>query len=308
MADVAAEHPDSDGLNLKQVAARLGVHYMTAYRYVRTGRLHATKVGTAWVVSTEALAAFLADEAGPEVADSPVPVDWTARLRSGLLDGDEPTAWRVIEQALASGRSPADCYLDLIVGALATIGADLPDPSRHPAGATPDAAAAVAGGYVATAVATRLVARLGARFRRPGRSRGTVVFGAPRGEQHGLPIAIVADLVRLEGFTCLELGVDVPPQAFVGAATNAERLVAVGIGVSSAEHLAAVRATVEAVNLALPAVPVLLGGQGVLNPDIAQLAGATHWAADGRAAIAAVQAIAVERHTSPEGRTTPTTA
>ena len=35
---------------------------------------------------------------------------------------------------------------------------------------------------------------------------GTVVFGAPTGELHSLPISIAADLVRLAGFDVLELG------------------------------------------------------------------------------------------------------
>ncbi|MDA8269090.1 MAG: helix-turn-helix domain-containing protein [Actinomycetota bacterium] len=35
----------SDVIGLQQAADRLGVHYMTVYRYVRTGRLPATKVG-----------------------------------------------------------------------------------------------------------------------------------------------------------------------------------------------------------------------------------------------------------------------
>ena len=34
-------------LGLRECAERLGVHYMTAYRYVRTGMLPATKVGAA---------------------------------------------------------------------------------------------------------------------------------------------------------------------------------------------------------------------------------------------------------------------
>ena len=46
-------------LNLKQVAAELGVHYMTAYRYVRTGRLVARRVGTGWIVATEDLQEFI---------------------------------------------------------------------------------------------------------------------------------------------------------------------------------------------------------------------------------------------------------
>src|SRR6202012_223899 len=91
--------------------------------------------------------------------------------------------------------------------------------------------------YLATAAATRLVARLGALFRRPGRSRGTVVFGAPLGEHHVLPIAVVADLVRLNGFSCLELGADVPPAVFAGTARDAYRLIAVGIGVTMTTSL-----------------------------------------------------------------------
>lgn len=262
---------------------------MTAYRYVRTGRLVADKVGTAWVVTVEALDQFVAEAAteavDPDASSRPA-ADWRGRLMRALVEGDEPSAWRIIEQALAAGRTPVDCYLDLLAGALAEIGTTPVDPR------VVDSGSEVAEGYVATATASRLVARLGARFRRSGRSRGTVVFGAPLGELHSLPIAIVADLVRLEGFTCLELGANVPPQAFAGAAANADRLVAVGIGVTTAANLDAVRATVEAVNRAVPDAAVLLGGQGVLNPDIAQLTGATDWAADGLEAVAAVNEIA----------------
>ena len=46
------------------------------------------------------------------------------------------------------------------------------------------------------------------------------MFGAPLGEHHTLAIAVVADLVRLEGFSCLELGADVPPGAFASAAAG----------------------------------------------------------------------------------------
>ena len=118
-------------------------------------------------------------------------------------------AWRVLEQALAAGHSPTQCYLDLVVGAIDDISGRSDVPRQ------PDA-----GQYLATATAARLVARLGARFRRPARSRGTVVFGAPIGEHHVLPISVVADLVRLNGFSCLELGADVPPAAFARGGTE----------------------------------------------------------------------------------------
>jgi excisionase family DNA binding protein len=289
-------------MNLKQAAASLGVHYMTAYRYVRTGRLRARRAGTEWVVQPEDLSAFSAErvpsgyaERGPsgsterglsgshpgEVRPG---VDWRGRLRRALVTGDEAAAWRVLEQALAAGQRPADCYLRLLVGAID----DITERSTVPVGP-------VAEEYLATATAARLAARLGARFRRPGRSRGTVVFGAVLGEYHTLAISVVADLVRLEGFTCLELGANVPPEAFAGAASGASRLVAVGVGVKTAEHLDAVRQTVAAVHAVDPAIPVVLGGQAAAELATAELTGADAWAADGLRAVEVISELAKSR-------------
>ncbi len=272
--------------NLKQVAAELGVHYMTAYRYVRTGRMHADKVGTGWVVQAEDLQRFLDEAEGPIVEADDGRTAWHLRLADALVTGDEPAAWRVVEQALASGRTPTQCYLEVLGGALAEIGDPTPDDDTSQE-------------FLATATATRLVARLGGRFRRPGRSRGTVVFGAPVGELHSLPIAIVADLVRMEGFTCLELGANVPAQAFVHAAQHAPGLVAVGIGVTTVANIDAVRATIEAVRNLSPDVPILLGGQAVLSPEIAALNGATHWAANGAEAVGVIADLAGTRRSGP---------
>jgi excisionase family DNA binding protein len=310
------EPPTQGLLNLKQVAARLGVHYMTAYRYVRTGRLPARRVGTGWVVEVADVTAFSADAAaaragsarpaesgsaaeggrsgssgrsrsGAAGGDRPHGADrladWRGRLRATLAAGDETAAWRVIEQALAAGHSPASCYLDLLVGAINDISGRSVRP-EYP----------VAQEYLAVATAGRLVARLGARFRRPGRSRGTVVFGAPLGEHHTLAIAVVADLVRLEGFNCLELGANVPPEAFAGAAADAYRLIAVGIGVTTPNDLDAVRQTVQAVRGVRDNIPIVLGGQAA-DPATGSWVGADAWATDGRQAVEIISELAHQR-------------
>ncbi len=155
-------------LNLKQVAASLGVHYMTAYRYVRTGRLAARRVGTGWVVDRDDLSAFAARPPVPgstvgDLAESTQAdrgAAWRARLQRTLGSGDETAAWRVLEQALAAGYPPAECYLDLLVRAIDEISGRSSPPD-----------APIAQEYLAVATAARLVARLGARFRRPGRPR-----------------------------------------------------------------------------------------------------------------------------------------
>jgi excisionase family DNA binding protein len=50
-----SEHPAAGLLGLREAADRLGVHYMTAYRYVRTGRLPATRIGAQWWVDPDAV-------------------------------------------------------------------------------------------------------------------------------------------------------------------------------------------------------------------------------------------------------------
>lgn len=284
MADRSSVDADA-ALNLKQVAAQLGVHYMTAYRYVRQGRLDAHRVGTEWRVAPEAIEQFrVPRRTTPDAPEGP----WTRRLTDVLLEGDEPGAWAVVDAALAAGRDPAYCYLDMIGGAIAAID------ERFVAGEL-----TAADLPLATAVASRVVARLGARFRRPGRSRGSVVVGAPLGEQHSLPIAIVADLVRIEGFSVLELGADVAPEAFAAAARRAPRLVAIGLGITSIDNLDAARASITAVRAVTPEVPVVVGGQAVLNPEVADLLDADGWAPDGRAAVRTITDLAARRYRSP---------
>jgi methanogenic corrinoid protein MtbC1 len=286
---VVATGPSGE-LNLKQAAASLGVHYMTAYRYVRTGRLPARRAATGWVVDGDDLAAFSAggrrdsaDAADPDLVDRDREAAWRARLRRTLVAGDETAAWRVLEQALVAGHSPAGCYLDLLVGAIDDISGRSGRPN-----------APIAEEYLAMATAARLVARLGGRFRRSGRSRGTVVFGAPLGQHHTLAISVVADLARLEGFNCLELGADVPPEAFAGAAAGAYRLIGVGIGVTTASSLDAVRDTVRAVHCVDAAIPVVVGGQAA-NLATATFTGADAWAADGRRAVEIIGDLAKSR-------------
>ncbi len=268
----------STSLNLKQVASRLGVHYMTAYRYVRQGKLAAWRDGTNWRVETTDLAEFERRHAARSAGvDDQEPVDWTARTAAALLAHDEVTAWGLIERALAAGHDPAFCFIDMIGAALVEIDGRHADdrigPSTWPA---------------VTVVAERLVARLGARFRRPGRNRGCVVIGGPTGERHQIPISILADLIRLEGFRVIELGVDAAPEAFADAAERAEHLHAVAVGVTTVDQLDATQATIAAVRLVTPTVPIVIGGQGIRNADLANILDADEWAPDGRTAAAVI--------------------
>ena len=194
---------------------------MTAYRYVRTGRLPARREGVQWMVDPAELAKMRSPERTTR-GHGTVRSEGPAKLAARMVAGDEPGAWGVVEAALASGVEAADVYLDLLVPALEVVGEGWAVGELT-----------VADEHRATAIALRLVGRLGPRFARRGRKRGTVVVGAPAGEQHGLPSAILADLLRGVGFEVLDMGANTPAASFAETAKEANRLVAIAIAITT---------------------------------------------------------------------------
>jgi excisionase family DNA binding protein len=279
----------SRSLTLQQAADTLGVHYMTAYRYVRTGRLPAVKVGVEWRVDEGDLAKI---RSGPQTdrsqngrpqASGPKhrPRRWAVeQLMARLVVGDEPGVWAVIESSLASGAEPGEIHLNLLAPALALIG------DRWATGEV-----TVAEEHQASVVAQRVIGRLGPMFARRGRRRGTVVIGTPAGELHSLPGAMVADELRAARFDVIDLGSNMPAQPFGEAAGLAIRLVAVLIGATIAQD-EAISEVVAAARAVVPGVPVLVGGAAVSDKASALALGADGWSGlDARQAVDAVERI-----------------
>jgi len=253
---------EPDLLTLYEAADRLGVHYMTAYRYVRTGRLPAVKVGAEWRVRPSDLSSLVRD---PLATPHRRRGDYYRRLEDRLVAGDEAGAWAVTQNALAAGVEPEELYLDVLAPALVDIG------NRWAEGDV-----TVAEEHRASVVAGRLVGRLGPLFARRGRKRGTLVIGAPADDQHGLPAALIADLLRGRGFTVLDLGANTPVSSFVDTAVEAERLVAVGLSATTAGNDEVIAATIAALKQAVTA-PIVLGGHAVPDEETAEALGADHW-------------------------------
>lgn len=269
-------------LTLQDAASVLGVHYMTAYRYVRLGLLPATKVGGTWRVAQADLDAYRSGDSvvAPRERGGRQRAPWAQRLEQRLLAGDARGSWGVVEAALASGTELDEVYLEILAPALTSIG------QRWAQGEID-----IALEHVATGIATRIVGRLGPRFSRRGRSRGTVVIGAPTGERHALPIALVSDLVRLNGWEVIDLGADTPASSFAHSALAADDLVAVGISVTTVESLDAAAEALAAVRSAVPGVLLVAGGHGIAGTEHAQFLGADLWAGDARGFVAALEGV-----------------
>jgi MerR family transcriptional regulator, light-induced transcriptional regulator len=250
-------------LTLQQAADKLGVHYMTVYRYVRTGKLPATRVGGAWQVDPDDLA-----QMKPTVPRNPRnPAGRTAatraQLETRLLAGDEPGAWGVLEAALASDRSPSEVLLLLVAPALESIG------DRWHVGEL-----TVADEHRASAVAVRLISRIGARFARRGPKRGSVVITTPPAERHSPPVAIAADLLRWAGFNVIELGADTPADALGQVVADTSDLLAVALACTTQASTTSARRVIAHLRTALPGTTVLLGGAAITDADQALRLGA----------------------------------
>ncbi|MDQ1385970.1 MAG: hypothetical protein QOG65_3349 [Actinomycetota bacterium] len=88
-------------MNLKTAALRLGVHYQTAYRWVRSGQLVAVKVGSGYEVSDAAVARLQAQR--------------TAMERTPERAAGDPQRWA---DATSSGNDDALHVLDTMVDAV----------------------------------------------------------------------------------------------------------------------------------------------------------------------------------------------
>jgi excisionase family DNA binding protein len=263
----------SDKVTLQQAADVLGVHYMTAYRYVRLGILAAHKLGGTWSVDPRDLDRLQASR-GATASNHPhprQPAPWAGRLQRRMVSGDTAGSWQVLEAAMASGMTPADTYVEVLGPALHAIGrawrgGDLGIEQEH----------------LASSVATSLIGRLGPRFQRRGRHRGNILVVMPPGDRHGLGAAMVSDILRGNGYAVLDLGPDTPPGSLTAAMAAGDDLVGVIVSVADVARLRDAGRLIAAAHRHDPEMLVIAGGFAVADAATARSLGADGWTADPR--------------------------
>ena len=271
---------DTNVLTLDEVKDVLGVSYMTAYRYVKSRRLEGYQVGGVWHITREALQQFQDEKNQPKKSieafgDSRRTTNYVRELERCLVVGDSSGAWEVLKRAIDSGADVERVYLEILSPTLADIGA------RWAAGEID-----ISVEHQASAITARLIGQLSPRCFKRGRRRGQILIGGSTGERHVLALAMLGDLLRLQGWEVLDLGGDTPAESFVYAAGKMPDLVAVGVSVTSKESEASATATVAALRTAIgPNVPVVLGGGGIRDEKHAHDLGADHFAHGARGFI-----------------------
>ena len=187
-------------MDLREAAGALGVHYQTAYGWVRQGVLPARKVGRGYAVSEADVAALAARRRlGTEPARPVRGRDWAAQsqaLYAAIASGEETAARHQVER-LAAGVRMIDLCEQVISPALRRVG------DEWAAGRV-----SIAQEHRASAICERLLAT---HARQPaGRPHGTAVVATPPGERHGLPALMAATCLREDRWLVHHLAADLP--------------------------------------------------------------------------------------------------
>jgi methanogenic corrinoid protein MtbC1 len=242
---------------------------MTAYRYVREGILPGRKVGRSWCVRKSDLDQFQKGNGLSAVSEDGKrkQAPWSERLEARLIEGDERGALEVFEAVLRAGNDLEHLYLNVLSPALIAIG------YRWEQGELE-----IFVEHRASNIAMRLMSQVGSRFARRGISKGVIIMGAPAGEEHALAIAMLADLVRSQGWDVHDLGGNMPAGSFAQAVQQSNDVVAVCVGVTVEGSIPAAKETVSALKSSCPNIPVYVGGAAIRGDDHVRVLGADHWA------------------------------
>lgn len=177
------------------------MHYQTAYRWVRSGTLHAVKIGSAYDITDHEVDRVAAERSRPVPAPRTTLVrSWAVqqeRLHRMLVDGDELGSRQLVERLHEGGIGPVDLCDELFAPVLLLIGQEWAE-----------GGVSVAVEHRASAICERILGRLSVHPR--GRPRGTAVVCTPPGEEHSLPAAMAALSLRADRWQVHHLGTQVP--------------------------------------------------------------------------------------------------
>ncbi len=252
---------DEEQLELQEAADALGVHYQTAYRWVRSGRLRARVVSGRYRVARSDLDRVDAERRTPLVPKPPSDKrlhGQVPRLYDALVSGAEPQALRVSRHLIDEGTTVVEFIQRVLVPTLRQIGeawhhGELPIWSEHRA----------------TAIAERVLADLSPNPR--GRRRGVVAVAAVSGDHHSLPTMMATVALRDANWQVHHLGADTPPAELVQFSTQQPVDLAV-ITVTNPGSIETAERT--ALSLRAAGVRTIVGGPGRTLDDLLDQANA----------------------------------
>jgi excisionase family DNA binding protein len=237
-------------LELTEAARQLGVHYQTAYRWIRSGQLPAALVDGRYRIEPEAVERLSAQRSAPRAPRALRPRQGfpglADRARAELVRGDERSLRRMVEDLLDHGVGLTAVIERVLAPAMAEVGLQWSSGELD-----------IAAEHRASAIVERVLAE---HFPRPrGRRRGTVAVVAVSGDRHALPVTMAAIALAEDRWHVQLLGADLPAEE-LERFVDRQPVDLVVISVTEPSAVALARRTEQA--LLATGVPVLVGGPG----------------------------------------------
>jgi MerR family transcriptional regulator, light-induced transcriptional regulator len=246
-------------LDLRSAATEIGVHYQTAYGWVRSGRLTAELINGRYMVDRADLDAVVLRRHVPAAPNPPGAKRLTHaadRMHNALVAGDESAARRIAVNLVTEGSPIADLIQVVIVPALVRIGQ-----------AWHDGQLTIWVEHRASAMVERVLGELSPNPK--GRRRGTAVVAAVSGDHHSLPTTMAAATLREDNWHVEHLGADMPPAELVDFCAHHD----VNLVVITVTNPDVVRLAVKTERqLRASGVSVIVGGPGKTLDELVALA------------------------------------
>jgi len=242
-------------LELQEAADALGVHYQTAYRWVRSGRLPAQVVAGRYRVAPGDLVQVDAERRRPSAPKPPSNTrlhTQSERMYDALVGGDEARAQRISQHLVGDGTNIVVFVQRVLVPALRQIGdawyrGDLPIGAEHRA----------------SVIAEHILAELSPNPR--GRRRGIAAVAAVTGDHHSLPTTMATVALRDANWQVHHLGADTPPAELVQFCTEQPVDLAV-LTVTNPDSIAVAEQTAH--TLRAIGIRTIVGGTGRTLDDL----------------------------------------
>jgi len=245
----AAVDTEDEVLDLASAARELGIHYQTAYRWVRTGRLPAVLVDGRYVIANkdiDALRRARATPARPTVPDQRRIASRSEAMHAALVKGDEQLVRRIARSLVDEGAPVRDLVTHALAPALREIGQEW-RAGRLTIGTE----------HRASAVVERVLGELAPNPR--GRRRGTALVAAIEGDRHTLPTTMAAVALREDNWTVHHLGSDMPVDE-LASFCRTEPIDLVVLTLTEPAVTEAVQAAASSIRAL--GIPVIVGGPG----------------------------------------------
>ena len=244
-----------ESLDLSSAAQELGVHYQTAYQWVRTGYLPAQRIGRRYVIGrtdVDDLRTVRSTPTPPPVPDATSVGASAERVHTALVEGNEGVVGQIARSLVDQGATIRDLVTFALAPALRRIGQD------WRAGSV-----TIGTEHRSSAIVERLLGELAPNPR--GRRRGVVVVAAIEGDRHTLPTTMAAVALREDHWTVHHLGSDLPA-AELSSFSEAEAANLVVLTVTEPGVAAAAQGAASSIRAL--GIPVVVGGPGRTLDDL----------------------------------------